>query len=480
MTAPEFDHIAKTAPELQSAITEIRDQLSSIQDPNGQSIDLNENCNTTDTSFDFALDKILFAIECALDLGDIESTIAIPSNQVAHTKKTFSDLENHVNQLYTNVNSLLAAGVSSINITNFVLQSNNNQSNLNLPNNIKTIYESANQFMQTYYIMTVATKGTSHHNFSHAYKNLKESRSEFRQLVNELKKHLQQTNKTFEQIEEHRKQSENLKSEIERIQNEAQSSSKTISEYESETTQKLTSVRDVHQKAEQLRQTVEEFQADFDNFQSQLDSREDKLRQGNTKQQKLIEELENLRTTITDINDQAEAMLSGATVAGLASSFGGIRDKLHDELKTARKAFYTGICILFVSAIPLTLYVLPQLFGSAVRSGEAIELDIVQIIGRALLLIPGAWLTRFAAARHAALFRLKEHYAYKYSIAASVEGFKRQATNYEEEIAAATFFELTFNPGDKMDKSDDTERHPNPIINKVMDKMGFTRDGGSH
>ena len=79
--------------------------------------------------------------------------------------------------------------------------------------------------------------------------------------------------------------------------------------------------------------------------------------------------------------------------------------------------------------------------------------------------------------RHAALFRLKEHYAFKYSVASSVDGFKQQAVPYEDEIAAATFFELTFNPADRMEGKGVEERHPNPIIDKVMEKLGFTHDG---
>lgn len=96
---------------------------------------------------------------------------------------------------------------------------------------------------------------------------------------------------------------------------------------------------------------------------------------------------------------------------------------------------------------------------------------------RALLLLPAAWFAKFAATRHAALFRLKEHYAYKYSVASSVEGFKKQAEQFKDGIAAATFFELTFNPAERMEAKGHEERHPNPVMEWFMKKLGATYDG---
>ena len=105
------------------------------------------------------------------------------------------------------------------------------------------------------------------------------------------------------------------------------------------------------------------------------------------------------------------------------------------------------------------------------------DFELGQVLIRALLLVPFAWLAKFAAARHATLFRLREHYAYKYSIAASVEGFKKQAPSLQDEIAAAAFRELTFNPADRMDSKSQESAHPNPVVDWIMRKLGATHDG---
>ena len=176
-------------------------------------------------------------------------------------------------------------------------------------------------------------------------------------------------------------------------------------------------------------------------------------------------------------------MLSGAIVAGLASAYGNMRNELSDELKLARRAFYASILFLVASAAPLAMYVIPGVSAwlpanieSASTVSDPVEL-LLQILGRTILLIPAAWLTKFTASRHAALFRLKEHYSYKYSVASSVEGFKKQAEPYKDDIAAATFFELTDNPAVRMESHGHEERHPNPAMEWLMKKMGATHDG---
>jgi hypothetical protein len=88
--------------------------------------------------------------------------------------------------------------------------------------------------------------------------------------------------------------------------------------------------------------------------------------------------------------------------------------------------------------------------------------------------MPGIWLVRFTASRHERLFRLREHYAYKYSVASSVEGFKKQAPELEQGIAAAAFHELTFNPATRMDANSAESRHPNPVMEWVMKKLAST------
>ena len=133
---------------------------------------------------------------------------------------------------------------------------------------------------------------------------------------------------------------------------------------------------------------------------------------------------------------------------------------------------------LTLAVVPLLLLVVPALDPFTVMDKPTSAAEIVaQAVVRILLLLPAAWFAKFAAARHAALFRLKEHCAYKYSVASSVEGFKRQAEPFQDAIAGATFFELTFNPADRMESKGQEQRSPNPVMEWLMKKLGATYEG---
>src|SRR5690606_22254749 len=98
-------------------------------------------------------------------------------------------------------------------------------------------------------------------------------------------------------------------------------------------------------------------------FKQELDAREHAMSAGTQRQTELLDSLTKIEERITELSERSEAMLSGATVAGLAGSFGSLRDALSGELASARGAFYIGILVLVCSALPLVLYVVPGLAG---------------------------------------------------------------------------------------------------------------------
>jgi hypothetical protein len=65
-------------------------------------------------------------------------------------------------------------------------------------------------------------------------------------------------------------------------------------------------------------------------------------------------------------------------------------------------------------------------------------------------------------------------YAYKYSIASSVEGFKQQSPEgYKDYVALIAFEELTFNPATQMEAKGAETKHLNPLLDAVMKKIGL-------
>ncbi len=278
--------------------------------------------------------------------------------------------------------------------------------------------------------------------------------------------------------------------EMDRLVQETNKLRATASEQATEVNQKAEQIKSLAAEANKLEAAVQSYQSVFDQFQAALDNRNTQFSTGSDQltelQARLTAELER----VADLKSQAEAMLVGSTNAGLASGFSKRVDLLEPKLRWAQVSYYISIFVLVLLGAPLALFILPAEWtakiikglpnslgtaGNAAASAGSAQDLLPQVLARALFLVPGWLLVRFAAVRHERLFKLLEHYHYKYSIAASVEGFKKQAPIYESEIAAATFFELTNNPANSLDARGPETRHPNRVMEWLLKKL----EGGS-
>lgn len=187
--------------------------------------------------------------------------------------------------------------------------------------------------------------------------------------------------------------------------------------------------------------------------------------------------------------------LGGATIAGLSTTYHDKAKAVDGQLKMARLGFYGAMLILLISV--LVALNLTKLFGlitgslppmpTITQGADAGILAVQTLAGlgaRALVVLPALLLAGFAAHRHSALFRLREEYSHKEAMAVSVQGFKQQAPQYQEPIAAAVFQELLVNPANSMDgsrnrrsKNGFVQRLIAPVVEDTMTKLLELRDG---
>ena len=84
-------------------------------------------------------------------------------------------------------------------------------------------------------------------------------------------------------------------------------------------------------------------------------------------------------------------------------------------------------------------------------------------------MVPATWLTAFYTKAFADSFHLEREYAHKAALAMSVDGFKRQAPQYQEEITAEVFLEIRANPA--KGQPVDAASHPlYDILSKVVSR----------
>lgn len=459
--------------------------LNSIEAKNGARFDLAHQFSNTQKSFSEVDGRVVLICEMFKSVTPKKDALLVPKVFVDGVLNGFEGARQRYQQIVTEVTNVQNnGGVNAYKPDNGTLTSGNGNASFRLSGITEELWNDAEAILAAAYPLLYAVRARGAANLSPLLKSLTDVTQQAEDSRADLETLAKQAREAHQQAKQSAEQSTPLREEIERLKDESAKDRTTLSEYASEGTQSVTSIRSTKEEADQLKSQVEGYKADFDAFQKKLDQREKIMSEGTARQHALIDSLEEIRSEIIDINSRAEGMLSGATVAGLASSFGEHRDTLNKELDNARNGFYVAIALLFVSVLPLALYVIPGLgeliagpeAASATKASDASEL-IGQIAARALLLLPGAWLTKFAANRYASVFKLKEHYVYKYSVATSVEGFKKQAEPYKDEIAAATFFELTMNPANRLEKGHEEERHPNPLMEAIMKRFGLTANG---
>lgn len=460
-----------------------------MQGSNNQSFDFGVPVPNINFSISETESRLLGLLDLIDGLKLEKDYLLVPQNYFVNLENSLSKLEDQITTIQNSLDEVKKhGGPGALDKDNFTLQSHNGKYNLDLKGFVQNINNNIDGVLDLYYRLAFILDGPRFNDFSEAFNQFSDKLKDLQRKLKELEVLEGRGEEISRQFQDNQEKASLLVSGIGSLKEESEKSRKTIAEYEAEVTQKRANILEIASQAEKLKNNVQSYQSQFDNFQNQLDTREKHfkegkanldqlLKMGKEEQERLTESLREIEGEIKRLNDQAEDMLQGATVAGLASSFGEIRDQLTNELRNARWTFYFAIFILFVSAVPLVIYVIPGFNLFSWGGGEASKGGFGEILVRALLLLPGAWFTKFAASRHASLFRLKEHYAYKYSVASSVEGFKKQAEPFKDAIAAATFFELTFNPANQMETKGHEERHPNVVMEWIMKKLGTTHDG---
>jgi hypothetical protein len=236
-------------------------------------------------------------------------------------------------------------------------------------------------------------------------------------------------------------------------------------------------IKAIGASADALEKQVAGYAASFDAFQKQLDRRNQEFAQFQTDNQTAQTANSKRSEEIDRLTKLADSMISGATTAGLAKSMEDARKRYEERMNKARIGFYVAVVVLIASALPLAAHLLPGLAGSWIPGLDAkAEGSPYAVLGKIVLLLPATWLTAFFTKSYADFFHLEREYAHKAALAMSVDGFKRQAEKYQEEITAEVFMEIRNNPAKGSPAT--PASHPlYDVLAKVVGKVIERKDG---
>ncbi len=228
-------------------------------------------------------------------------------------------------------------------------------------------------------------------------------------------------------------------------------------------------IKTVGSNAANLEAMVGTYDARFKAFQDELDQRNASFVRFEEQTKQAKEMSVSREADIARLTKQADAMISGSTTAGLAKSLEDTRERYEERMNKARQGFVGSVILLALTAAPLAAHLLPGLFGGLFPAADVAHNTWYGVLGKVLLMVPATWLTGFFTKSFADSFHLEREYAHKAALAMSVDGFKRQAPKYEEEITAEVFLEIRNNPA--KDSKVEPAAHPlYDVLSKVVDK----------
>jgi hypothetical protein len=294
--------------------------------------------------------------------------------------------------------------------------------------------------------------------YNQASTEVMEASQKAKEILEEAQKLYDFAKKEYDKIEGFLAKSQDNNEDIEIIL-------KRSTQTESEVKQKLSDIDEILLKAKTLETSVNKMKPTLKAFDSDLEENIKKMVKITDTSLIADEENERQRKEIEKTIEKANLMINGATNIGFASSFFKTYQSYYKQSGASMWFLYFSFALLIASVIPSGMYLIQSASTSHL-------IDFPGILARAVLVTPALALVIFASRRYSSLFALQREYAHRSTIAQSIEGFKREAPKYEEEITFLVFKTLQENPSAlhmKAERDDDNKIEER--VDKIIDTI---------
>ena len=479
--------IQEEASRLSSAQRKSLDRLQQLKDDNGNAANFAKSISDGDRSLSDIDTLTSSLIKFVEGFREDRNWAFVPRVWITEFRDALKNTANSFDALSANLNSIddQHGGLSAIDPNTLAITAKNGTL-VELKKTLVSISANLDASFAAYFRMRPAISAPRLSEFGELFGFISIRREELDGLSKELARLAQRAREDATIAESSSKTATSIEQELSKINSDASKILATLQAGNTESLKNIKLIETARDSAKQLAEAVTTYKASFEQFQADLEQRNSDYLQKRRSFEALALLLDTESKRIQAISSQAEDMLKGATNAGLAGSYSKKQIDVEYEIRKARLTYYISIGLLIFLTLPIFIYSFPREYVAeaikhifnidipAILARDTSQSDTQQMlnfIGRAVFLIPGLMFVRFASNRHAQLFRLREDYSYKYSIASSVDGFMKQAKDYAEDMAAASYYELTYNPAEHMDGKSDDARMMNPLFERMLSRL---------
>jgi hypothetical protein len=460
------------------------------------SMDLSGYWTLAGLSADVVVARSNALIEGARGLAEMGSDrlLMAPTTHLTNLRDQLDGIKDATNNISNNLSTIQPEGIASYEQSSGVIAGKNGTT-LDVRALLDALSSWIDKGLDSYLVVANVAQPRGIGTYSAAARTMTKNATDSSEMLSDLRRQAGEFAKKVSQLEVKAASLTQAEGEAQRLVEEIAKARRTADENEQRILAALTAADESRSKAAGVDAQVQAYEDQFKAFQSLLDVREAALKQGNADLATLQLSLADKDVEATALVGKAAKMLGGATIAGLSSTYHSKAQAVDGQLLWARGAFYSSVGLLLVSvilALNLTTFFglisgklppIPTISANTPSSALAIQ-TLAALGSRVLVVLPALLLAGFASHRHSTLFRLREEYSHKETLAVSVQGFKEQAPTYEEPIAAAVFQELLSNPATSMDKVSSppeangfVQRLITPSVEKALKSMLELRDG---
>lgn len=492
-TAPQIQTDIDVATAALTSWNSFVEKLTSFEGPNGETFDLEKQIpNLTPQNTISQLEaKMTGAIALAHNLSNIESLELIPDAVVSEVTTRVNALRTIVDKLLAHVNAVDVEVVVASFDSAAMTAANEQGQQINLPPIFLELYPAVQSFLTVLYQIRAMVDVNEEGGLGLQLSQLDAARSAQRRAYGELNRLRRAVSASRRQLESLVSSGQSSGKEIDALKDRASANVTKTEEAKSSAEVLLAATNEINIRAQQLRGEVDGYLEAFNKFQEQLSGRNLEFEKGSSEQARLLREIVEIEKEISRLRDRSRDVLGEATMSGLSESFAREKDDATKQLFRTQLLFFFSIALLLVSAgVILNAFPFLEEHGwvRATRweppvNGDSLTVSVLylgNIVSKAIFLLPSVLLLAFAGRRYSQVFRLKTLYTYKYTIAASLPGFKIEAPTYAEGITASAFKELLFNPDDAPDGDGDKSKKEGntflqsliePVVKRLFEKM---------
>lgn len=524
MATSQLEGVIKSATAALTDWNSFIEDISSMEGPNQAVFDLEANIPglSPPTSIRQLETKLTGAIGLVHNLSGIESLELIPDQIVTEVTAKVSVVRNVVEKLLAHLNALDKGDqITALDAANMTATNQKNQS-VNLPPIFIELYPSIQNLLTILYQIRTMSGLNEEHGFALQLSQIDSVRSAQRKTYGELNRLRRALSGSRQQLDTIISSAQSTAQEIASLKDQASGAVQKADEAKTKADALVATTTNINGTAGKLKEAIDAYQATYTKFQIELDERnktfikgkadlekllsgskegfekilsegkasQDKLlADGRAAQEKLLSDIENIQKEIDRLLARSRAVLGETTVTGLSESFGREMKETGKQLLRIQLLFFFSIAFLLAS-VGILFNAFPQLEKwvhvtrfEPPQSTDLLAMSafyLVNFLSKLTFLLPALLLLYFATRRYTEIFRLKTQYTHKFTVAASLTGFKLEAPKHGEDITAFAFKELLSNPAinpesskDKGDKEESSliQKVIESVPKKIMDKM---------